>query len=867
MRVEVEPRSATIVPGQPAVLTVRVVNTGTVISGHRVRVLGVDPRWVHLDQDQLSLFPDAAGVAVLSVTLPPGIPAGARRINVEVQELTPPGDRQVVEVELTVPAELGLKVELDPASAAGGRSTSVGVIVDNTGNGPVDIDLTGTDDEAQVTFTFSPPGTTLEPGERTLATAMLRAKRPVFGSPKIRPFKVHVGPAQPPVSAFGTWVQKPLLSRGAIALFGLVLAISVFALILTVSLSKVVGQTNADQNLALQVAQADQAGAGGGGTGSIAGTVSLLTSGMGVSAVTVEVFTAANTASPLASTATSANGAYKFQGLAAGTYKVSYSGAGFTQLWYPTSLTADNATAVSLNAGQALTGIDARLGGVPASLSGLVEGADPTGATVSLEVPAPAAVAPTGASPVTSTATASPAIVTTQTLDASGTFTLTGIPSPNTYDLVVAKQGYATVTQEVDLGSGEQRNGLVIALVQGNGSISGQISTAQGPLGGATLSASDGPSTITTVSLTQGTVGSFVLNGLPTPATFTITISAAGFATQTVSVTLASGQHLTGVSVTLAAGSGSISGQATLANGSPATGVTVTVTNGQMSLQTVTLSTGAAGTYQVSGLPVPGTYTVTFSRPDLASQTKAVTLDSLGSSAATGVNVTLISATAMLSGTVSTNTTPACLTSSGSGDGGDDTTTTTTTTTPPTVETPVGGVTVTLSSGTTSYQVMSASAPAALLGHYEFDNVQPGTYTLSFAIPGGVPTSSILTLAAGTQTIDSPDLAPGATICGIVYQAGNTTVPAVGAEVRLYEAAQYPSGQFQSVDTDMNGTFEFTNVAAPQSYVVQFAYPPGSPGQSTMEISVTLSQQDQICPSSSATTTPCTVNTGTVSSG
>ena len=352
MRVEVEPRQATVSPGRPTIVTVRVVNTGTVISGHRVRILGVDPRWVQVDQNQLSLFPDAAAVVVVTVTLPAGIPAGVRHVGVEVQELTPPGDRQMVQVELTVPAELGLKVDLDPASTTGGRTATVGVLVDNIGNADVDIDLSGIDDEAQVSFAFRPAGATLAPGERTLATVALQAKRPLFGSPKIRPFKVLVGPSQPPVSAFGTWVQKPLLSRGAIALVGLVAAISVFALVLTLSLSRVVGNSNADRDLALQVAQASQAGSGGGGTGSIKGTVTLLTSGTGVSGVTVEIFNAANTAAPLASTATSAGGGYQFQGLGVGTYKLRFSGAGFTQLWYPTSLTADNAMPVSLAAGQ-----------------------------------------------------------------------------------------------------------------------------------------------------------------------------------------------------------------------------------------------------------------------------------------------------------------------------------------------------------------------------------------------------------------------------------------------------------------------------------------------------------------------------------
>ncbi len=878
MRIEVEPRRITVAPGLPTIMTVRVVNTGTVISGHRVRVLGVDPRWVHLDQDQLSLFPDAAGVVVLSVTLPKGIPAGVRHVGVEVLELTPPGDRQMVEVELTVPSELGLRVELDPASTTGGRSASVGVLVDNIGNSDVEIDLSGSDDEAQVQFAFRPAWATLAPGERTLATVALRAKRPLFGSPRIRPFNVLVGPGQPPVSAFGTWVQKPLLSRGAIALLGLVAAITVFALVLTLSLSRVVGKSNADRDLALQVSQASQAGGGGGGSGSIKGTVSLLTSGVGVSGVTVEIFSAANSASPLASVATTAAGGYQFQGLGPGTYKLRFSGAGFTQLWYPTSLTPDNSSPITLNPGQALAGIDVRLGGVPATLTGLVVGTDPTGATVALEMLTAGATTPvaapgtvgsatpttvvggaggTGASVAASGASsAGPAVVTTQTLDASGAFTLTNIPSPSTYALVVAKAGFTTVTQQVDLGSGEQRKGLTITLRQGDGSIAGQVSTASGPLGGATITASDGHNTVSSVSLTQGLVGSFTLSNLPTPDTFTVIVSSPGFASQTLTVQLAAAQQLTGVSVSLATGAGSISGQVSVSSGTPAVttpagGVTVTVTSGQLSLQTVSLSTGTPGAYQVSGLPVPNTYTVTFSRPDLVSQTKAVTLDALGTATAAGVNATMTSATAILSGTVLENHPGACGTTSPPPTIAPPETAPLppTTVAPVTTQCPVGQITVTLSSGTTSYQVTSAATSSTSPGAYEFDHVQPGTYTVSFTRAGGVPTSSILTLTAGTHRVLNPVLAPAASIFGNVFQANLTPpAPLLGAEIRLFRADQYPNGPSRVATTGANGFFKFDNVDAPQSYVVQFAFPPGSPGQFTMEIlNLGLSMQDQIC--------------------
>ena len=54
---------------------------------------------------------------------------------------------------------------------------------------------------------------------------------------------------------------------------------------------------------------------------------------------------------------------------------------------------------------------------------------------------------------------------------------------------------------------------------------------------------------------------------------------------------------------------------------------------------TQTLTGGQVGLYQISGLPTPGDYTLSFSLAGFASETVAVPLVSNGS--ATGVNVTL----------------------------------------------------------------------------------------------------------------------------------------------------------------------------------------------------------------------------------
>ncbi|HLI55003.1 MAG TPA: carboxypeptidase-like regulatory domain-containing protein [Acidimicrobiales bacterium] len=860
MKVEVNPRRFSVVPGEPAVLTVSVSNTGGIISGHRVRVLGVDPRWVSLDQDRLSLFPDSAGVCVVTLTLPRGVPAGPRTVSIEVTELTPPHEREIVSVEVTVPAEPGLKLAVDPVSVTGGRSAAVAVLVENTGNAPIDVALDGREETGEVQFRFDDPAPAVAPGEHRVGAAVLRAPRPWFGSPKVRPYTVVAGPPGAPVVAAGTWLQKARLSRGALALTGLLAAATVFAVVIAVALSQVVSNSNADRNLALQVAEAAQAGNAKAGTAGISGVVTEEATGTPVGGVTVDIYQSNDPTTPIVSTATGASGAYHFSGLAAGSYLLQFQGAGFASLWYPDSLTPASAMAVTVKSGQSVSAVDITLGGLPGTISGQVVGADPSGAVLTLEIPgaggaqaaaaaavnaappatpsspAPAAAAATptttaggaatGASlsaassdpsapPTPAAQGAGPTIVTSQTLSSTGDFTLANVPSPGTFDLVVVKAGYAPAVAEVDLAGGESRSGVVITLHKGDGSISGTVSTAAGPLGGATIAASDGTSTVSSVSeTTPGSVGDFQLDNLPTPDTLTVVVTAAGYASQTLSVSLAAHQQLTGLSVVLVPGSGSISGTVTTA-GQPAGGVTVTATNGQQTVSTVTLSIGNVGTYQLSGLVSPGAYTLTFSRPDLTSQTRAVSLTT-SQPAVTGVDADLVADTASVYGTITQ-----------------------------TNGQPVHQVTVQLSSGTTTYQVISADSPTP--GAYEIDGVAPGTYTISFTRQGGQPTSSIISLVGGQRFEYNPQLTPAASIYGRVVQESNPTQAVPDAQVTLYLATQYPTVSVATVLTDSSGDFTFENVDAPQNFVVGVAFPQGSSNQETVVVQTVEGQAVPVC--------------------
>ncbi|UMG91034.1 carboxypeptidase-like regulatory domain-containing protein [Nocardioides sp. TF02-7] len=279
------------------------------------------------------------------------------------------------------------------------------------------------------------------------------------------------------------------------------------------------------------------------------------------------------------------------------------------------------------------------------------------------------------------------------------------------------------------------------------------------------------------------------------------------------------------MSLSLGASSGSLHGTALLAGGRPAGGVTVTVTDGVQTVQTATQSGGEVGSWRVSGLNLPGTYTVTLSRADLASQTVSVSLDSTGSvttssSAVTsgGIQTVLESATAVLRGTVKQP----------GRDG---------------VVRPVGEVTVELSSGGSTYAVTTASDPAGRRGEYVVAGLPPGTYTVSVGRAGVRPTSTILELAAGDDVPYSPTLAKAASLSGTVSVRGSGAGVAEDYLVELFRASDYPSVVYRTTRTDDRGSYTFDDVDAPEVYVVQVRRTQGSAPIGSANVTVSASEQ------------------------
>src|SRR6478735_5837851 len=86
-------------------------------------------------------------------------------------------------------------------------------------------------------------------------------------------------------------------------------------------------------------------------TASIAGTVFGDNSTQPLAGSAVDLFTAANTTTPLRSTTAAADGSYAFTGLATGDYKLRFSnGANYRTQWYFQADSAADASAITLTA-------------------------------------------------------------------------------------------------------------------------------------------------------------------------------------------------------------------------------------------------------------------------------------------------------------------------------------------------------------------------------------------------------------------------------------------------------------------------------------------------------------------------------------
>ena len=768
--------------GQAARVAVTITNTGNVIDAYDVSAFGLDPEWVEVQPPRLSLFPGETGVVEATIALPEDFPAGDRMIAVHVRSENDPTEFSLAQVNIDVAVRPRTTLRVDPTMITGGNKAVFGLVIGNEGNATIEVQPQGIDPEDRAEIEFEPASLVLAPGRREVVRARVKGGRPWFGQPKAR--TIQFGVRDQPAEAIGTFLQRPRIGRWLISLLGLITVAAIFAAVLSRTFDNVIDEAKPDDAL-LNAALDEEAPVGAVvpvDPGSVSGKVISATTGQGVAGVQADLFSSDNGVVPLASAATNADGAFAFGKLGKGTFRVKFTGAGFADLWYEAGATFADATDIEVDASGKVTLKDVELGGRPGTVAGTVVADDPTGAIATLVVPG----------------TVDPNVdaeVLQVLVSADGTFLFEEVPSPAQYQLVVEKVGFATEVRNVVLGAAQDLDGIEVVLREGDGVVGGRILSPAGALGGVDIEATDGTTTVSTVSLTIGDIGFFAIRSLPTPGTYTVTVSKQGYSSQTVTVSLTEGQQITDLSITIAPNTGSLTGVVGLSGVGPAGGITVSITGGEVELTTVSASIGTVGEWVVEDLPVPATYTITFSRAGYVAQTRLIDLDPFaGTGAATGVDATLLPADGTVRGVIR-NT-----------DGA-----------------PVGGASITLTDGTTARTLSSATDPN---GQFEYAHVPPGTYTLTASLPGTTPAVVLVNLAPGELEELDIRLQQRASITGQVLQIDNQTgafVPYANAVVRLFPAAAFPGIPSQAVNTattDADGRYVFSNLDAPLNLVV-----------------------------------------------
>ena len=312
----------------------------------------------------------------------------------------------------------------------------------------------------------------------------------------------------------------------------------------------------------------------------------------------------------------------------------------------------------------------------------------------------------------------------------SGFFTFPAqFPSPGNYLVTFSKPGYAT--QKFVVAAAGAPVNLNVNLTPGPGSLSGEVFGPDGPLGGATVTVTDGTVTCSARTPTQGRVGKWSISGMTTPDTYLVTATAPGYGASTTLVTLAAGQSSAGVKLPLKAGVASLVGTVASPRG-PLGGINVTATDGTVTQSVTTLtgardlSGGVIGTYVIPNLSVQGPWTVTASGPGWISQTQRVGLSNVSAAKSGKVtaNFDLSATTATVTGTVAS-----------ARDG-------------------LGGVGVVMTGKSGTYKALTATSPDA--GAYNLSNVLPGHYVLLFAQFGYQSESVEVDLAAGQILVVPP---------------------------------------------------------------------------------------------------------------
>jgi len=219
-------------PGGQARTTVTVRNTGTIVEGFRITVVGntVDGWAQVLPDKEVQVYPGQEASATIVFSAPAGIGSnsGSYPFGVHAESVVDASSSAVAEGDLEVGRVFGLQSKLTPVTSQGRWRGKHRIDLTNWGNAPVRLRLVASDPDERLAFLITPEILEVPLGSSGQARLKVKTRDPFLrGTPVRLPFQV-VGEPDPPeqrtgpqlgladpkrAAVDGAFTQQPILSR------------------------------------------------------------------------------------------------------------------------------------------------------------------------------------------------------------------------------------------------------------------------------------------------------------------------------------------------------------------------------------------------------------------------------------------------------------------------------------------------------------------------------------------------------------------------------------------------------------------------------------------------------------------------------
>ena len=208
-----------VLPGQEVTTEVGVLNSSDIVELFNLDVVGLPEGWATVEPPSVSLFPGASETVEIRLHPPdePTTEAGIHPFGVRVVPTNAPGASCVEEGRLTVEESIQLSTELLPEVAFGRLKGKQVLAIDNRGNIPAEVSISGTDAAGAVRILAEPQHVVVPSGRTQLVQIRIKPVQRIFRGPmRHRQYTVMVTPTGgEPVETDGVLTQRPLLPKGA----------------------------------------------------------------------------------------------------------------------------------------------------------------------------------------------------------------------------------------------------------------------------------------------------------------------------------------------------------------------------------------------------------------------------------------------------------------------------------------------------------------------------------------------------------------------------------------------------------------------------------------------------------------------------